>query len=152
MANRKFNFKLLLELAKKGELDAKYIRKLIKAAEDFGLIEIAHEFKLCLAIPFQVILDQNLPKQMIERIARSFVFFNDRGKRLTRTKQMLPRHGIVETIRRNTARKGVSKNLEILFKEGLLELSSEAIVRDYPEFFDAETIMLANNKLASLSS
>jgi hypothetical protein len=86
----------------------------------------------------------------MERAAKGVVYLNELGHSLSRTRQMLHRHGVVETINRNAAKEGPSKNLKILADAGLLELSSEAIALDYPQYFDPKTVELAAKKLAAL--
>ena len=150
MKSRKFNFKVLLEQAQRGELSAKQIKQIIKAANDFGQASIAEGLKVCLILPNGINTDKEAPKELMERAAKGIVYLNELGHSLSRTKQMLHRHGVVETINRNAAKAGPSKNLKILADAGLLELSSEAIALDYPEYIDPKTVESASKKLESL--
>jgi hypothetical protein len=150
LKSRKFNFKVLLEQAQRGELSAKQIKQIIKAANDFGQASIAEGLKVCLILPTGINTDKEVPKELMERAAKGIVYLNELGHSLSRTKQMLHRHGVVETINRNAAKAGHSKNLKILADAGLLELSSEAIALDYPEYFDQKTVETAAKKLESL--
>ena len=150
MKSRKFNFKVLLEQAQRGELSAKQIKQVIKAANDFGQTSIVEGLKVCLILPTGINADKEAPKELMERAAKGIVYLNELGHSLSRTRQMLHRHGVVETINRNAAKEGPSKNLKILADAGLLELSSEAIALDYPEYFDPKTVELAAKKLGSL--
>jgi hypothetical protein len=150
LKSRKFNFKVLLEQAQRGELSAKQIKQIIKAANDFGQASIAEGLKVCLILPTDINTDKEAPKEIMERAAKGIVYLNELGHSLSRTKQMLHRHGVVETINRNAAKAGPSKNLKILADAGLLELSSEAIALDYPEYFDQKTVETAAKKLESL--
>lgn len=150
MKSRKFNFKVLLEQAQRGELSPKQIKQVIKAANDFGQAAIVEGLKVCLILPTGIDTDKEAPKELMERAAKGVVYLNELGYSLSRTRQMLHRHGVVETINRNAAKEGVSKNLKILADAGLLELSSEAIAIDYPHYFDPKTVESAAKKLASL--
>ena len=150
MKSRKFNFKVLLEQAQRGELSAKQIKQIIKAANDFGQASIAEGLKVCLILPNGINTDKEAPKELMERAAKGIVYLNELGHSLSRTKQMLHRHGVVETINRNAAKAGPSKNLKILADAGLLEMSSEAIALDYPEYFDPKAVESAAKKLESL--
>jgi len=150
LKSRKFNFKVLLEQAQRGELSAKQIKQIIKAANDFGQASIAEGLKVCLILPTGINTDKEAPKELMERAAKGIVYLNELGHSLSRTKQMLHRHGVVETINRNAAKAGPSKNLKILADACLLELSSEAIALDYPEYFDPKTVESAAKKLESL--
>jgi sugar phosphate isomerase/epimerase len=150
LKSRKFNFKVLLEQAQRGELSAKQIKQIIKAANDFGQASIVEGLKVSLILPTGINTDKEAPKELMERAAKGIVYLNELGHSLSRTKQMLHRHGVVETINRNAAKAGPSKNLKILADAGLLEMSSEAIALDYPEYFDPKTVESAAKKLESL--
>ena len=148
---RKFNFKALVEQAQLGQLNPKEIKRHIKIAKDFGKPLVADQLKVCLILPNHVVINQEIPSDMRERAAKGIIYLNNLGHTLARTKQMLHKHGLVETVNRNAARRGVSKNLQILSDAGLIELSSEAIALDYPNYFDLKAVKAAAYKLSLIS-
>jgi hypothetical protein len=69
------------------------------------------------------------------------------GYRLSRTEQMLKRHGVIGTINRIGVNPKASENFARLQQANLLHLTAEAIVLDYPELFDARAISIARQRL-----
>ncbi len=146
MKNRKFNFSALLVQAQQGQIEAKELKKLIKAAIDFGFTGVAEQLQLHVYQSVNIAPDQ-APAEVLERVAQGISFLNARGIPLTRTKQMLKRHGVIETIHRITSDAKPSKNLEILAQTNHLHLSAEAIVLDHPDLFSEKVSILAKMKL-----
>ncbi|MBU3587752.1 hypothetical protein ICN30_07890 [Polynucleobacter sp. 31A-FELB] len=149
MKARKYNFGNLLTQAQRGEIDKKDLKKIIKAAQDFGFSSIAEQFQLYVYQPADIAPD-HAPAEVLERVAQGISYLNVQRIPLTRTKQMLKRHGVIETIHRITSDAKPSKNLEILANSRHLHLSAEAIVLDFPELFSEKVAALAKMKLAKL--
>ena len=149
MKNRKYNFGQLLVQAKQGLIEKAELKKLIKAAQEFGFKSIAEQFQLLTYQPTSIAPD-HAPAEVLARVAQGVSFLNARRIPLTRTKQMLKRHGVIETIHRIASDAKPSKNLEILASSNHLHLSAEAIVLDYPEIFSEKVVALANIKLAKV--
>lgn len=147
MKNRKYNFGKLLTQAQQGGINKKELKKIIKAAQDFGFNSIAEQFQLYVYQPANIATDQ-APVAVLERVAQGISYLNAQGIPLTRTKQMLKRHGVIETIHRITADAKPSKNLETLANSHHLDLSAEAIVLDHPELFSEKVLTLAKMKLS----
>lgn len=149
MKNRKFNFSVLLDQAKQGQIETKELKKLIKAAVDFGFTSVAEQLQLYIYQPTSIAPD-HAPSEVLERVAQGISFLNAQRIPLTRTKQMLKRHGVIETIARISSDKKPSKNLELLANSNHLHLSAEAIVLDHPEFFSEKVVEVAKKKLTEL--
>jgi hypothetical protein len=146
MKNRKFNFGALQVQAQQGQIETKELKKLIKIAIDFGFKGVAEQLQLYVYQPVNIAPD-HAPAEVLERVAQGISYLNARRIPLTRTKQMLKRHGVIETIHRITSDAKPSKNLEILAQSNHLHLSAEAIVLDHPELFSEKVINLAKIKL-----
>lgn len=151
MKNRKYNFGALLAQAKNHELDSKELRKIIKTAYEFGFNSVAAQFELHLVMPSSFGQD-HAPAEVLERVAQGISFLTANGNRLTRTKQMLKRHGVIETINRVSSNSKVSKNLEQLFTAGHIDLAAESIVLDFPDLFSPKAVHCSEAKLANLGS
>lgn len=149
MKNRKFNFSVLLDQAKQGQIETKELKKLIKAAVDFGFTGVAEQFQLYVYQPTNIAPD-HAPAQVLERVAQGISFLNAQRIPLTRTKQMLKRHGVIKTIARISSGTKPSKNLELLAKSNQLHLSAEAIVLDHPELFSEKVVAITQEKLTEL--
>lgn len=150
MKNRKYNFGQLLVQAQQRAIEKNELKKLIKAAQDFGFGSVAEQFQLHLYQTAQIASD-NAPAEVLERVAQGISYLNAQSIPLTRTKQMLKRHGVIETINRITSNAKPSKNLEILARSNHLYLSAEAIVLDHPDLFAEKVVSFARIKLANLS-
>lgn len=150
MKVRKYKFSALLLQAKNGELDNKELKKIIKAADEFGFKSIAAQFELHLFSTTSLGQD-HAPKEVLERVAQGISFLTANGNRLTRTKQMLKSHGVIETINRVSSNAKVSKNLEQLFAAGHIKLAAESIVLDFPTLFASKAVDFAAQKLAKLN-
>ncbi len=149
MKNRKYNFGKLLAQAQQGQLEVKELKKVIKAAQDFGFTVIAGQFQMYVYQPANIAPD-HAPAEVLARVAQGISYLNAHRIPLTRTKQMLKRHGVIETIHRITSDAIPSKNLEILASSNHLYLSAEAIVLDHPELFSEKVVSLAKIKLAKV--
>ena len=149
MKNRKYNFGQLLAQAQQGLIEKAELKKLIKAAEDFGFKAEAEQLQLHVYQPANIAPD-HAPAEVLARVAQGISYLNAHHIPLTRTKQMLKRHGVIETIHRITSNAKPSKNLEILASSNHLHLSAEAIVLDYPELFSEKVVTLAKIKLSKV--
>jgi hypothetical protein len=69
------------------------------------------------------------------------------GESLSRTKQMLKRHGVIETLNRTACHPDASENFAKLRAAGLEHLTAEAIVLDFPDLFDPKTVEAARERL-----
>ena len=74
------------------------LRKAIETAEQFGLRNVARELQLHVVQPASFAGDA-APPEIRERAAQG-ISVTAMGQRLSRTKQMLKRHGVIETINR----------------------------------------------------
>lgn len=151
MKNRKINFSLVIENAKLGLYSRPQIKKFMKAADDFNMPSVVRDLSFYL-VPMAEFSNDGAPEEIKERVAKGMGYLNSRGHTLSRTKQMLKRHGIVESINRVGAQKGVSKNLEILANAGLLHYAAESIVLDYPSLFSQQVVDISRVKLDKVSN
>jgi hypothetical protein len=143
---RKFDPQAVLAAARSGELTGAALRKAIKTAEEFGLRNIAHELRLHVVQPASFAGDA-APPEVRERAAQGISALTAMGERLSRTKQMLKRHGLIETINRIAKYPAATKNFDLLCAAGLEHLTAEAIVIDYPEFFSTQAVEVARRRL-----
>lgn len=150
MKNRKFNFVQILENARQGLYTKAQIKKFMKAADEFGMNSVVRDLSLHL-MPITEFAGDSAPEVIKERVAKGVSYLNAQGHSLSRTKQMLKRHGIIESINRVGAQPGISKNLEVLAKAGLLQYSAESIVIDYPQLFSQHVVDVAKAKLQKIS-
>lgn len=150
MKNRKFNFSSILENAKEGLYTKAELKKFMKAADEFGKPFVARELSLYL-IPVTYFAGDSAPDAIKERVSKGMSYLNAQGHTLSRTKQMIKRHGIIETINRLGAKAGISHNLEMLSTGGMIQYSAESIVVDYPELFAEKIVRISTNKLAELN-
>ena len=150
MKNRKFNFVQILENARQGLYTKAQIKKLMKAADEFGMSSVVRDLSLYLT-PASEFAGDSAPEAIKERVAKGVSYLNAQGHSLSRTKQMLKRHGIIESINRVGARPGISKNLEVLAKAGLLQYSAESIVIDYPQLFSQRVVDMAKAKMQKMT-
>jgi hypothetical protein len=69
------------------------------------------------------------------------------GHRLSRTEQMLKRHGVIGTINRIGINPKAFDNFERLRGANLVHLTAEAIVLDYRHLLDSKAIAIARKGL-----
>lgn len=150
MKNRKFNFFIILENAKQGLYTRAQIKQFMKAADEFNLSSVVRDLSMYL-VPMSAFAGDSAPEAIKERVAKGMGYLNAQGHSLSRTKQMLKRHGIIESINRVGAQTGVSKNLEVLAHAGLLHYAAESIVLDYPHLFSERVVDIAKAKLQKIS-
>ncbi len=150
MKNRKYNFSLVLENAKFGLYTKSQIKKFMKIADDFNLPSVVRDLSFYLVPKIEFSVD-GAPDAIKERVAKGIGYLNGQGHTLSRTKQMLKRHGIIESINRVGAQKEISKNLEILANAGLLHYAAESIVLDYPKLFSEHVVEISRAKLDKVS-
>lgn len=150
MKSRKFNFIIILENAKQGLYTKAQIKQFMKAADEFNMPSVVRDLSLYL-VPINSFSGDSAPQDIKERVAKGMGYLNSQGHSLARTKQMLKRHGIIESINRVGAQNGVSKNLEVLAHAGLLHYAAESIVLDYPQLFSERVVNIAKSKLQKVS-
>lgn len=145
-AKRSFNPQAALLAAKNGELAGAELRKAIERSEEFGLRDIARELTLYTVSPASFAGDE-APQAIRERVAQGISALNAMGHSLSRTRQMLKRHGVLETINRISKYPAASQNFERLRDAGFEHLTAEAIVVDYPELFSKAAVAVARKRL-----
>ena len=87
------------------------------------------------------------PDEVRERVAQGISALTARGSTLSRTRQMLKKYGVVETINRIGRNPASSKNFDLLCSANLQHLTAEAIILDFPELFDEKAIEVARKRL-----
>jgi len=146
-AGRKVNLSAALEEAKAGRLQGAELRKIIKTAEEFGKGSIANELRLYLVASGSFAGDA-APPHIRERVAQGISALTAMGEPLSRTKQMLKRHGVIETLNRIARYPDSTKNFEKLRAAKLEHLTAEAIVLEHPHLFDPKAVEVARTRLA----
>ena len=145
-AKRTFNLEAALADARAGRLRGAALRKAIKLAEEFGKTVGANELRKYLVDPTSFAGDA-APVEVRERVAQGMGALRAMGHRLSRTEQMLKRHGVIGTINRIGINPKASDNFERLRGVNLVHLTAEAIVLDYPHLFDSKAIAIARKRL-----
>ena len=145
-ARRTLNLSAALEVAKAGRLKGADLRKAVKAAEELGKTAIANELRLYLVDSMSFAGDA-APARVRERVAQGMSALTAMGEPLSRTKQMLKRHGVIETLNRIARYPDSTKNFEKLCAARLEHLTAEAIVLDDPDLFDPKAVAVARKRL-----
>lgn len=145
-SKRVFNEKEVLAEAKAGSLRGAELRKAIKIAEEFGKASVANELKLFL-VGSASFAGDDAPEEVRDRVAKGISALTTMGNSLTRTRQMLKRHGVIETLNRITKNSASTKNFDRLCAANLENLTAEAIILDFPHLFDPKAIQLAQKRL-----
>lgn len=143
---RVFNGDMALAEAKAGRLRGKELRKAIKIAEEFGKSAVANELKLFLVESTSFAGDE-APIEVRERVAQGISALTAMGNSLTRTRQMLKNHGVIETINRIARYPAATKNFDRLRAANLEHLTAEAIILDFPHLFDPKAVLVAQKRL-----
>ena len=142
-----FDASAVLKSGRCGELKGPGLRKAIQKAQNFGLKAVADELAKFVVDPASFAGDA-APPEVRERIARGIAALKAMGHPLTRTVQMIQRHGVIETVNRIALYDAASlKNFAALRAAGLTELTAEAVVLDYPHLFDPKMVALARKRL-----
>lgn len=143
---RKFDPKAALAAARSGELKGAALRKDINTAEEFGLNDVVRELQLYLVEATSFAGDA-APEDIRVRAAQGISALTAMGNPLTRTRQMLKRHGLIETINRIAKYPASTKNFDRLRAAGLEHLTAEAIVLDHPALFSEQAVEAAHKRL-----
>ena len=144
--NRIFNPAVALADAQAGRLTGAALKKAITTAQEFGNTRVAEQLKLY-AVQSTSFAGDAAPIEVRERAAQGISALMAMGHPLTRTRQMLKRHGVIGTINRIAKYPESTKNFERLCAAGLERLTAEAIVLDYPELFDPKAVEVATKRL-----
>lgn len=88
------------------------------------------------------------PLEVRERVARGISVLSNMGHPLSRTRQMLKRHGVIETINHIARYPNATKNFDLLCEAGRPDLTAEGIVLDYPSLFSEEAVAVARRRLS----
>ena len=145
-AKRTFNSEAALAEAKAGRLCGAELRKAIKRAEEFGKTAVANELRLYLVESASFAGDA-APLEVRERVAQGVSALTARGNTLARTKQMLKKHGVIETLNRIARYPAATKNFDTLRAAKLEHLTAEAIILDFPHLFDPKAAAVARKRL-----
>lgn len=70
--------------------------------------------------------------------------------RAARTRQMIDRHGIIETVERLVNQKQERKGFRILADLGMLDLTAEALVLRYPHLFSPGAVSICKKRIKNL--
>jgi len=143
---RIFNENVALAEAKAGRLRGKELRKAIKIADEFGKSTVANELKLFL-VESTSFAGDDAPVEVRERVAQGISALTAMGNSLTRTRQMLKNHGVIETINRIARYPAATKNFDRLCTANLEHLTAEAIILDFPHLFDPQAVLVAQKRL-----
>jgi len=144
--SRAFNFESMLVAAQSGELTGAALKKAIKLAQDFGKSEISRKMQLCV-VQSSSFAGDAAPEEVRARVAQGISALNGMGHTLSRTKQMIGRHGVIETMNRIAKYADSTKNFDRLREAGLEHLTAEAIVLDYPDLFSKEAVEYSRKRL-----
>lgn len=145
-AKRTFNFETAIRDAKAGLLRGAELRKAIKLAEEFGKIEVANELKLYL-VESRSFAGDDAPPEVRERVAQGISALTAMGHTLSRTRQMLKKHGVIETMNRIAKYPAATKNFDRLRDAKMIDLTAEAIILDFPDLFDPKAVEVAKKRL-----
>jgi len=143
---RSFNPAEVLAKARAGELTNTELRKAIKIAEEFGRTDVANELKLH-GVQAASFAGDSAPAEVRERVAKGVSALKAMGEPLSRTTQMLKRHGVIETLNRIAKYPAATKNFEKLCAANLKHLTAEAIVLDFKDLFDKRAVEVARRRL-----
>jgi hypothetical protein len=145
-SKRTFNENEILVEAQAGNLRGAELRKYIKIAEEFGKVSVANELKQFL-VDSASFAGDDAPKEVRDRVAKGISALTTMGNSLTRTRQMLKRHGVIETLNRIAKNPASTKNFDKLCAANKEHLTAEAIILDFPHLFDSKAIQLAQKRL-----
>ena len=84
---------------------------------------------------------------MRDRVAKGVNALKVMGEPLSRTTQMLKRHGVIETLNRIAKYPASTKNFDKLCAAKLEHLTAEAIVLDFPDLFDQKAVEVSQKRL-----
>lgn len=143
---RTFNAQAVLAEAKTGRLRGADLRKAIKQAEEFGKSAVANELKLYL-VESAGFAGDDAPPEVRDRVAQGISALAASGHPLNRTRQMLKKYGVIETLNRIGRNPASSKNFDVLMNANLEHLTAEAIILDFPDLFDRKTVDVARKRL-----
>jgi hypothetical protein len=143
-----FNLRQAIADAKSGKLRGAELRRAIKKAEDLGKTSEANELKLQLVDPYTFKAD-GAPADVCERVAKGVSYLRVHGRSLSRTTQMLKKHGVIGTIERvaQYSNDASRANTKALVDAGLARCTSEAIILDYPHLFSVKARAKARDHL-----
>jgi hypothetical protein len=141
-----FDSRKILEGAKTGHLKGAELRKAITRADDLGLKALVGELKLFL-VSATTFAGDDAPKDVRDRVAKGMSALTAMGRTLSKTKQMLKKNGVIETLNRIGQYPASSTNFEKLCDAGLENLTAEAIVLDYPQLFSEKTVEVSRARL-----
>lgn len=143
---RTFNPDAALQDAKAGRLRGAALRKAIKLAEEFGKTTTANELKLYL-VESTSFAGDDAPREVRDRVAQGISALTAMGNTLTRAKQMLKKHGVIETMNRIARYPAATKNFDRRREAKLEHLTAEAIILDFPDLFDPKAVEVARERL-----
>lgn len=141
-----FDSKKIIEDAASGKLSLAEIRKAIKRADDLGLKDVQTELKLYLVSPSSF-ADDGIPKEISDRVAQGISVLVGMGHNPQRTRNMLKKNGVIETINRIAKNRKASSNFERLVASDHIALTAESIVVDFPDYFSEEALAIASSRL-----
>ena len=145
-AAKTFDSRKTLEGAKAGQLKGAELRKAIARADDLGLKVLVGELKFFL-VSADAFAGDDAPEDVRDRVAKGMSALTAMGHTLSRTRQMLKRNGVIETLNRIGQYPASSKNFERLCDAGLENLTAEAIVLDHPELFSEKAVEVLRARL-----
>jgi hypothetical protein len=136
----------VLASARAGGLTGAALRKAIEKADEFGNNEVAEQLKLCL-VQSSAFAGDAAPAEVRDRVAQGVSALTGMGEPLSRTKQMLRKLGVIETLNRIAEYPDAKKDFDRLSGAGLEHLTAEAIVLDYPDLFSENAVEVARTRL-----
>lgn len=145
-ARRTFNPQAVLADAKSGQLTGAALQRAIKIAEEFGNVQAADQLRLYV-VSSKAFAGDAAPQEVRDRVAMGVSALTAMGEPLSRTKQMLRRHGVIGTLNRIAQYPDATKNFDRLRAAGKEQFTAEAIVLDYPDLFDAAAVTVARKRL-----
>jgi hypothetical protein len=146
MAKAPFNGKQLLEAAEAGELTPTQVRQAIKRATELGLYDIARKLTEYLVQANEFAID-GASQELRERVAKGISLLKGLGYHPNRTHQKLNKKGVVITLNDIAVDMEIGDNFRRMMSAGYKDYTTEAIVRDFPEFFSKEAVNASLEKL-----
>ena len=146
MARAPFNGKQMVEAAVAGELTPTQVRQALKKATELGLYDIARKLTEYL-VQANEFANDGASKELRERVAKGISLLKGLGYHPNRTEQKLRRRGVVITLNDIAVSMEISDNFRRMMSAGYKDYTTEAIVKDFPQFFSKEAVDASLEKL-----
>lgn len=146
MARAPFNGKQMVEAAEAGELTPTQVRQALKRATELGLYDIARKLTEFLVQEGEF-ADDGASKELRAKVAKGISLLKGLGYHPNRTQQKLNKKGVVITLNDIAVDMEIGDNFRRMMSAGYKDYTTEAIVRDFPQFFSKEAVNASLEKL-----